>query len=211
MVEYRVGADNNKWIESEFNPAQLELARMSELLNALDKVMVHVNTGNTTNLRLCYALEIQIFNYFKDRLPKPHREIINKICYDTKCMLYRVLNLINSGHPNHRMEEILIDKLTHLTSLIYQYKGMLNLGITFRSKMTSEDILNNALGITKAEIEGDDEKGLSEDDVEEVIKEDEEDKKFTNTLRELTKEELAEIGEEDGTTDTETEDKTEEV
>ena len=179
-----------EWVEAEFNPATLELARMSKLLEQSDMAMVQVKCGNEKYMRSAFALLTQVLDYFYFILQEGHKKSFDNIKQKLNGLITKVekRNLLGQKRGKElpvgsKEESHAIDLLVKFQSAIYQHKGILGLGIVFKKRMASEDILDSALGIAK--LDKDIEK-LEEDEVSE------------EELGEMPEEEREEESEEDG-------------
>lgn len=168
------------WVEADFNPATLELARMSKLLEHADIVMVQVKCGQEKYMRSAYALLTQVLDYFYFILEPAHKKKLDSLKFELNKVITLVEKrlMLNQKRgkelPIGSPEEVTgIDLLVKFQSLIYQYKGILGLGIVFSKRMASEDILDNALGIANLdkEVEKYEEDDVSEEELGEMPEE----------------------------------------
>lgn len=145
---------NKDWVEAEFNPSALELARMSKLLEEADRYMVWVKCGKEAYMRVSYAILTQVLDYFYFILEKGHKDNFDTM----KGKLNKSITAVERINLTARKrgkelpvgteeESNAIDLLVKFQSMVYHYKGVLGLGIVFKKRMASEDILDSALGI----------------------------------------------------------------
>lgn len=149
MVEFRVSSSSKNWMESEFNPSMLELARMNDLLLANDRVMVRVKTGDMSSMRPAYALLTQVVDYFYFNMVQTAKNYIDGLKKDLEKKISMVEIRIRNGHRNYKLERETINTICEFQTIVYTLKGSLNLGLRFQSKMSRNDILDAALGITE--------------------------------------------------------------
>lgn len=190
MVEFRVKSNSKDWMESEFNPSVLELARMNDLLLALDKCMVLLKNGRMEMARPSFSIQTQVLDYFFFNLPPTVKDASVKAKAYIEILITQVENRIRNGKRNYVMERELVAKLSEFHTMLYTLKGGMNLGLRFQQKMSRNDILDSVLGISEDEDE-DDEEELN--DESEVIAED----KPAEPMPELKEDEIGDTEDED--------------
>jgi hypothetical protein len=130
--------------------------------------MIMVKTHDVQRLRLAFALQTQVLDYFLFKLPpalklkfKKYKEIVDD-------HIARIERL--GGRRNAVMEAKALKLVISFGELIYLFKGNVGLGISFRKRMDEEDLLDNALGISKEDVtEIKDDLPLSEDEKEDFV------------------------------------------
>jgi len=170
------------WVEAEFNPASLELARMSKLLEEADRYMIQVKCGSEQYMRVSYSILTQILDYFYFILADGHKRKMDTLKRECNTLITFIerknMNAQRRGREapiGSNAEAEAIDKLVELQSMIYHLKGILGLGIVFKKRMSSEDILDSALGIDKLDKDVEEiDKDYSEEEMGDLTEEEKE-------------------------------------